>query len=270
MQADIRRRLQSQGHPEEARMRLVERLLLALSRAPGADNGSTHWTLENALARLDAFFPELRSALHGSHVLDFGSGDGYQSAAMAQTARQVVGVDSNRRVLNNARARWALPNLSFLPALGSEHHDAFDVVVSQDSFEHFSDPLGILRQFAQVLKPGGKVYLTFSPLWFSPFGAHMQYFTGVPWVHLLFSERTVMTVRSRYRQDGARRYEDVEGGLNRMSLRKFESLPEAAGLSVVWCRYRCVKDLPLSRIPGVRELFVERVDCILQRGAALK
>lgn len=37
-----------------------------------------------------------------------------------------------------------------------------------------------------------------------------------------------MQVRSRFRCDGARRYEDVEGGLNRMTVGRFEDLIRAS------------------------------------------
>ena len=41
----------------------------------------------------------------------------------------------------------------------------------------------------------------------------MDGITKLPWVNLLFPERVVLAVRSRYRTDGATRYEDCGGGL---------------------------------------------------------
>jgi hypothetical protein len=39
---------------------------------------------------------------------------------------------------------------------------------------------------------------------------------------LILTEKALMQWRSRYKTDGARRFEEVAGGLNQMSLRKFE------------------------------------------------
>jgi hypothetical protein len=116
----------------------------------------------------------------------------------------------------------------------------------------------------RLLAPGGVVMITFCPPWFAPYGSHMHFFTKVPWVNLLFSERTVMSVRSRFRADGAKRYEDVEMGLNRMTIRKFERIIAASGMTVAWRQYVCVKKLnALSRVPLVRELFINVASCVL-------
>jgi SAM-dependent methyltransferase len=140
----------------------------------------------------------------------------------------------------------------------------FDVVISQNSFEHLRDPAGTLATMRRLLAPAGEILITFCPPWFAPYGAHMGYFTKIPWVQLLFSEHTVMSVRSRFRSDGATRYEDVEMGLNRMSIRKFERIVRNSGLKVAWRKYVCVKKLnALGRIPLVRELFINVVSCAL-------
>ena len=54
---------------------------------------------------------------------------------------------------------------------------------------------------------------------------------------------------ARYRKDGAKRYEKVESGLNRMSLRKFERLIGASGLKAARIDYVGVKKMHiLTRI----------------------
>ena len=108
--------------------------------------------------------------------------------------------------------------------------------------------------------------MMFGPPWWAPYGAHMRFFCPIPWVQLWFSERTIMAVRSRYRRDGAKRYEDVESGINKMSLAKFERIIRQSGLSVLQRRYFGVKKIEvLTKIPLMRELTTNVVAAILQK-----
>jgi hypothetical protein len=92
----------------------------------------------------------------------------------------------------------------------------------------------------------------------------MRYFCPIPWLQLWFSEKTVMAVRARYRRDGAKRYQEVEGGLNKLSLRRFERIVRGSGLRLVECRYVAVKKIQfLTRVPIVRELACVAVTAVL-------
>ena len=86
----------------------------------------------------------------------------------------------------------------------------------------------ILDQLHELLAPGGRLLISFGPPWKNPFGCHTRYFCRWPWIHLLFAEETILAVRALYRDDGARRFEDVEGGLNRMTLARFQQLVDAS------------------------------------------
>ena len=48
-------------------------------------------------------------------------------------------------------------------------------------------------------------------------------------MNILFSEKTVMTVRRHFRNEGAIRYNEIKNGLNQMTVRQFEGLV-ASGL----------------------------------------
>ncbi len=74
-----------------------------------------------------------------------------------------------------------------------------------------------------------------------------------------------MRFRSRYRNDGATRYEDVVGGLNRMTLAKFERVLRASGLVIERLQYHATRGLPLvTRIPLVRELLTSAATTVLR------
>src|SRR5437868_12061636 len=211
-------------------MPFLEGLLLRFCLKPEVvESAGSPESTRPPLALLLDVYPEFLDRIRGKRVLDFGCGPGTQSVALAVAgAGRVVGVDINPLALGEGRRSAERHDVSgrvkFVQALEPNPKETFDVVFSQNSMEHFSDPGAILRTMAAALAPDGEILVTFGPPWFAPYGAHMRYFTNLPWVHLLFPERTIMAVRTRYRHDGAARYEDVEGGLNRMSVRKFRRL----------------------------------------------
>lgn len=183
-------------------------------------------------------------------------------------AERVVGIDirdleaARRRALEYGCADRAL----FVHQLDPEMTGTFDLVVSCSSFEHFADPEACLRHMTEAARPGGRIIVSFAEPWYSPHGSHMNFFVRVPWINLLFSEKAIMEVRSHFRKDGARRYEEVEGGLNRMSLAKFEGIIRKSGMEIEFLKYYPVKSLPLvEKIPLVRELLVASAACILRK-----
>jgi hypothetical protein len=135
------------------------------------------------------------------------------------------------------------------------------MIVSQNSFEHFLEPLTILEDMRDALAPEGKIFITFASPWYAPYGAHMMHFSRLPWIQLFFSERTIMEVRSRYRTDGAKTFRDA--GLAEMTLKKFKRTVHASGLRCVWQKYDCSWGQQWLQYTPLRELFVNRVSCIL-------
>ena len=254
-------------------MKFTEKLLLALSKPMDIATPKSieqEWTIDNALFFLDQVFPDFQSLIRGKDVLDFGCGEGYQTAALVKEgANYCLGVDSNEGRLKKARmVVQNLPQkdrLEFRSSLDGNLQGKFDIVISQNSMEHFPAPEEILETMKAAAKPNGLILITFGPPWLAPYGSHMKFFTSVPWVNILFDEETVMNVRSRFRNDGARRYEEVEAGLNKMTAGKFERIIKNAGMKVLSRNYNCVKKLNfLGHIPYIRELFINQINCILQ------
>jgi SAM-dependent methyltransferase len=253
-------------------MRMGELILGMLSRAPSSE-ASVHadpsYAPGEELAVLHREFPGFSALVAGKRVADFGCGTGEQAIALARDEGcDVVGIDSNPATLARAKERAAgqpvTGSVRFVESVTPDLEGAFDVVISQNAMEHFPDPDDIVALMKRLIRPDGVLLVTFGPPWYAPFGSHMHYFCKVPWLNLLFSERTVMSVRSRYRSDGARRYVDVESGLNQMSLAKFERVIAAAGVVMKHRHYSCVKGVNvLADIPVLRELFVNHVSCVL-------
>ncbi len=254
---------------------LGECLLLALSRDPGSADypiTTAQYTMSNALDFLHKMIPNFREVVKDKTVLDFGCGPGWQAVAMRKQCevRRVVGIDINENWLSSGKALAEREGCSESVTFGREIPDGlqgtFDVAMSVGSFEHFSDPASVLQILSKAVKPGGMVVITFAEPWYSHSGSHMSFFTKVPWVNLLFSETSVLRVRSRFRDDGATRYEEVEGGLNRMTLAKFEQIIINSGMKLHYLKFHATKGLPLvDKIPLVREFLVGAVACILRR-----
>lgn len=255
-------------------MNLGERILLLFSRDPDSGDYTDaidQASMDTALDGLRSAIPDLDVLIANAFVVDFGCGSGWQSVALARSgAARVVGVENNLRTLAAAQVLATAEHLddrvSFVPALGIEFHESLDIVISQNAFEHFDDPEGILRTMTDALRPGGRILISFGPPWYAPTGSHMHFFTRMPWVNLLFPESAVMRVRARYRSDGAMRYEDVESGLNRMTVGRFERIVRHCGLVTERQEYTCIKKIRvLQYLPLLRELFINNIACVLRK-----
>lgn len=263
----------ARGSAREAPSSYGERLLLALSRAPGSPDypaTTSGYTLENALHFARKTIPRFDELIRDKFILDYGCGHGWQAIAMLRAgARRVVGIEIMADRIAHGRALADREGLGdraeFHPALPAHLAGEFDLVLSLSAFEHFADPAAELQAMRAALKPGGSVVVSFAEPWLSPHGSHMGHFTRLPWVNVLFSERTVMRVRARFRNDGAQRYEEVEGGLNRMTLARFERIIRESGMAIESLTFHAVKRLPLvTRVPVVREFLTAAASCVLR------
>ena len=242
---------------------------MALCRKPGSADfpmAEVEYVQESALDTLRVVFPDIDKEIAGKRVIDFGCGWGYQAVAYALAgAKSVVGVEIDETLAQRSIARVAQYGLAGkvrIAATLTDEIEGGDIIVSQNSFEHFTAPEAILAQLKRSLAPGGRIYINFGPPWYAPKGAHMGFFCNVPWIQLVFSERTILEARSYYRSDGARTY--TEAGLGMMSIAKFERVIRDCGLRIISCRYDCIKRQDyLQYVPGVRELAINRVSCVL-------
>jgi len=259
-------------------MQLGERILLLLCREPDSPeySGATgNYTVDNALDFPLKTIPSLLDYIKNKTVLDYGCGPGYQAVALARRgAKSIVGIDINPTWLERARSlakeHECDDRVSFLDAesflADSSNREKFDVTFCCGSFEHFADPGKELTHMKSMTRPGGRIVITFAEPWLSPHGSHMDNFCQVPYINILFSERTVMAVRSRFKHDQATRYEEIESGLNKMTLARFERIIRDSGLSVEHQNFFATKNLPLvKKIPFVREFLVSAVTCILAK-----
>ena len=156
-------------------------------------------------------------------VIDFGCGDGEDAVEVAaRGARKVIGIDIRERALAKARQAAAERGVADHCTFTTRTDEKADVILSLDAFEHFDDPGEILRIMRRLLKDDGCVIAAFGPTWYHPLGGHL--FSPFPWAHLLFTEKSLIRWRSDFKTDGATRFREAEGGLNQMTIRRFEAL----------------------------------------------
>jgi SAM-dependent methyltransferase len=197
-------------------------------------------------------------------VIDFGCGTGQESVEIAENgARLVIGVDIQEEMLYQARQRARLAGVQDRCIFSTKASECADVIISLDSFEHFSDPAGILREMWEVLKPGGYLVASFGPVWYHPLGGHL--FSVFPWAHLVFSEKALIRWRSDIRNDGARRFDEVAGGLNRMTIRKFRKIVQRSPFEENY-----IRTVPIRRLSALcnrltREFTTSTVRCRLKK-----
>jgi SAM-dependent methyltransferase len=139
--------------------------------------------------------------------------------------------------------------------------ESADVVVSIDAFEHFENPKAVLDEMHRLLKPGGMVAISFGPTWYHPLGGHL--FSVFPWAHLIFSEAALIRWRSDLRNDGATRFCEVEGGLNQMTIRRFEKLVRRSPFRIDYLEPVPIRKLRWLHNRVTREFTTAVVRCIL-------
>ncbi|MEW6155644.1 MAG: class I SAM-dependent methyltransferase [Actinomycetota bacterium] len=102
-------------------------------------------------------FLEGHLARHGAPgpVLDLGSGSGFWLDRMEGQGLRSVGVEPDFDRLRRGPARGAVADGAHLPLRSG----AFGLVWCVHVLHHLPDPLGVLREVARVLQPGGHLVL---------------------------------------------------------------------------------------------------------------
>lgn len=205
--------------------------------------------------------PQVWDEVRGKTVIDFGCGSGAGAIELAKNgARQVYGIDIQDRLLVRAAATARTAGCKNV-IFAQQARAPADVIITIDAFEHFSDPASVLENISRLLKPGGVVLASFGPTWFHPLGGHL--FSVFPWAHLVFSEKALCRWRSHFKKDGARRFAEVDGGLNQMTIARFERIVSESPLAV-----KSLETVPIRRLERLhnrwtRELFTSFVRCQL-------
>lgn len=234
------------------------RLLQKIS--PTGDNVPLDSSAYDGKSKLAAVLGErVWDDIAGKVVIDFGCGVGAEAIEMARRgAARVIGVDLQERLLRTARERAAHEGLSAECTFTVRTNEQADVIIAIDSFEHFRDPPAVLKLMSSLLKPTGQVLVAFGPTWYHPLGGHL--FSVFPWAHLLFTERALLRWRAGFKDDGATRFEDVPGGLNRMTIARFQRIVADSPF-----RFAALETVPIRQLAPLANRWTREVTTAIVR-----
>jgi SAM-dependent methyltransferase len=234
-----------------------------LKRIAPAEPGHLSGRVYEGRSKLRMLLGEgIMEELRGRIVADFGCGDGHECIELAQHGvRKVIGIDQRETALGRARQNARRAGVESICAFSTQPSHRVDAIISLDGFEHFDDPALVLAKMHAMLQPGGVVYVSFGPTWYHPLGGHL--FSVFPWAHLLFSEKALIRWRSDIRSDGATRFGEVEGGLNQITIARFERLVKASPFVIEYLETRPIRRLKRFHNRLTREFTSSVVHCKL-------
>jgi SAM-dependent methyltransferase len=186
-------------------------------------------------------------------ALDFGCGHGALSVQLAQRGAVVTGVD-----LDDVRIQYAInrvardyPQLADRIRFASsdiadlDEEGQYDLVITKDTLEHVADLDAVLAAIRRLLRPGGRFYVGFSPLYYSPNGAHGRTGHRLPWAHAVLPRARVLAQASCHQGAPVTSLHDI--GLNGHTAREFLEAFARAGFSTTGLRFN-VGSSPLLRV----------------------
>ena len=231
--------------------------------SPNGNNSSMDGSVYIGKSKLATLLgPKIWDEVVGKVVIDFGCGEGSEAIEIAQHgARKVIGLDIQENFLEIGRARAVQEGLSGKCIFELKSDEKADLITAIDSFEHFNDPSSILTTMSQLVKPSGCILVAFGPTWYHPLGGHL--FSVFPWAHLIFTEKALICWRSDFKTDGATRFCEVAGGLNQMTIARFEKIVASSPF-----RFSEFETVPIRKLAAVsnrltREFTTAIVRCKL-------
>tara|TARA_Y100000590_G_scaffold466904_1_gene643836 strand:+ start:2100 stop:2963 length:864 start_codon:yes stop_codon:yes gene_type:complete len=223
---------------------LTEDQLNSVSESKFKINGEVN--IDDELDRIKKFDSRFKnSVFKGKETktyIDVGCGFGGLVLALAKEgAKKVVGLDIMKRRIDLARKSATSLSLGdkcvFLNQDISSYDctEKFDVLISTEALEHIDDPGRFIKRASNLIKKNGSIVLIFGDLFHSPFGDHCNDFMKlrVPWKGVLFNEKAILQLREEcFRpHDPVDRFQDIEGGLNKMRFSHFLDYVDDAGLT---------------------------------------
>jgi arabinofuranan 3-O-arabinosyltransferase len=199
--------------------------------------------------------------LDGAVVLDVGGGPGYFAAAFRDAGATYVGLDPAVGDFAVAGA----PVTGMIRGAGTAlpvRSGSLDVCYSSNVLEHVSAPEAMLDEMVRVTRPGGTVFVSFTP-WLSPWGGHET----APW-HYLGGERARRRYLRREGKEPKNRYRHTLFPISAARAARWARAARRDGrveVVAVLPRYHPRWAHWTARLPVVREFLTWNFTMILRR-----
>jgi SAM-dependent methyltransferase len=166
-------------------------------------------------------------------TLEFGCGDGMVSAYLARRGRHAIAVDVSAARFDPRAAEAGVEFQKSDAARTALENSSFDCVFSYNAFEHVADPEAVLAEMTRITRPGGIIYLSFGPLYWSAFGEHAYRSLPIPYCHCLFPLDTI----NRFCREAG--HDEIDPHhVNRWSLSQYRGLWLTSRATLDRLRYR--------------------------------
>ena len=103
-------------------------------------------------------------AAKGKVVADIACGEGFGSALLSRSAKEVIGIDIDPDVISHAARKYkSLTNVTFTVGdcrLLPIKDKSVDLIVSFETIEHIAEHERLLSEFDRVLRPGGAIIIS--------------------------------------------------------------------------------------------------------------
>lgn len=198
------------------------------------------------------------ATLAGATVLDVGGGPGYFADSFRGAGARYLGLDPDAGELS---ARGA-PAAGMVRASGMAlpvATGAVDVCYSSNVLEHVPVPGRMLDEMVRVTRPGGTVFVSYTP-WWSPWGGHETapwHYLGGEYARRRYARRTGREPKNRI---GHSLYPISIGAVLRWARRTAE-----ADVVDVLPRYHPWWARWIVRVPGAREVLSWNLALVLRR-----
>ena len=219
-------------------------------------------------------------------VVDIGCGAGGKTLYYAsQGVKRIYGVEVLQKYETEANSLANELGLSdkfeFIATDASQtpfETGTIDTIIINDAIEHVDDPGAVITECMRILAPGGKLYMNFPP-YYHPYGAHLSDAIGMPWVHVFFSDATLIKVYKnavKNLPDGKDRIEfrisHKDGKpyfsyINKITVKQFRHIVRRLGHKPAYYREVPLRSFfaPLARLPIFKEMFVKMVVCVIEK-----
>jgi arabinofuranan 3-O-arabinosyltransferase len=211
---------------------------------------------EDSVSQLTAY-----ADLNGARVLDVGGGPGYFASEFEKAGASYHGLDPAVGDFAAAGAKVSGMVRGSGTALPIRT-GVLDVCYSSNVLEHVSEPEKMLDEMVRVTRPGGIVFVSFTP-WFSPHGGHE---TG-PW-HLLGGERARRRYLRKFGREPKNRYMETLFPVSAARMMRWTRAARRAGAVTVvdvipryhpwWAQW-------VASVPVLREFATWNFTVVLRR-----